>query len=116
VEQHHVAGRPFDQGADGGLLVFPDDEVAFPVARDRPVFDFSGTLGDHDHVVDPVITASQGVVTLSSRATASQASRQLPAQLAPPLDEERLVDRLVAHLHHRIIPEVATQTVGDLLG
>ena len=39
-----------------------------------------------------------------------------PAQLAPALDVEGLVDRLVAHPHHRIVWEVDAQAAGDLLG
>ena len=34
---------------------------------------------------------------------------QLPAQLAAALDEQRLVDRLVAHPHHRIVWELDPQ-------
>ncbi len=40
---------------------------------------------------------------------------QLPAQLAPALHEECLVDRLVAHPHHRIVGELHPQAPGDLL-
>jgi hypothetical protein len=38
-------------------------------------------------------------------ATRTQAAGQLTAQLTASLDEEGLVDRLVAHLHHRIVGE-----------
>ena len=48
-------------------------------------------------------------------ASATQAARQLTAELAPTLDEQRLVNRLVAHLHHRIIRELETQSRRDLL-
>jgi len=46
----------------------------------------------------------------------AQATGQLAAQLTTALDEERLVDRLVAHPHHRIVWELEAQAAGDLLG
>ncbi len=41
---------------------------------------------------------------------------KLTAELTPALDIERLVDRLVAHLHHRIVRVLEAQAPGDLLG
>jgi hypothetical protein len=41
--------------------------------------------------------------------------RQLASQQATALDEQRQVDRLVAHLHHRIVGELDAQLFGDLL-
>jgi hypothetical protein len=37
------------------------------------------------------------------------------SQQATALDEQRQVDRLVAHLHHRIVGELDAQLFGDLL-
>ena len=41
---------------------------------------------------------------------------QLSSQLAAALDEQRLVDRLVAHPHRRIVRVLEAQPPGDLLG
>ena len=45
----------------------------------------------------------------------AQTAGQLPTELASALDIERLVDRLVAHLHHRIVRVLEAQAPGDLL-
>ncbi len=45
-----------------------------------------------------------------------QAAVQLSSQLTPALDEQRLVDRLVAHPHRRIVRVLEAQPPGDLLG
>jgi hypothetical protein len=45
-----------------------------------------------------------------------QATGEFPAQLAPALDKEGLIDRLVAHPHHRIVWELDTQATSDLFG
>ncbi len=51
----------------------------------------------------------------AGRAPRTQAAGELTAELTTALDEEGLVDRLVAHLHHRIVSEVQAQALGDLL-
>ena len=48
------------------------------------------------------------------RAAGAQAAGQLPAQLAPALHVQRLVDGLVAHMHHGIARELDPQPAGDL--
>src|SRR5690606_36396568 len=48
-------------------------------------------------------------------AAGSQAGDELALERAPTLDEQRLVDRLVADAHGLIIREVDLQTVRDLL-
>src|SRR3982075_3288482 len=50
VQQHDIAGGPLHQGADGGVVVLGDDQVAFPVAGHGAVFDLGGTIRDHHHV------------------------------------------------------------------
>jgi hypothetical protein len=56
VDQHRETGRALDQGADGGPFQ-ADEQVAFPVARDRSVFDLGGSLADQ-HVVGDVVPGS----------------------------------------------------------
>ena len=55
VQQHRVAGLAFDQGADRGLVLLADDQVAFLISWPGPVFDLSRTLTDIDHVRDAVL-------------------------------------------------------------
>ena len=92
-----------------------DDEVALPVPRNGPVLDFGRALADHDHPRDaaPGLDAPSGAALGPPGA---QAAGQLAAQLASALDEEGLVDRLVAHPHHRIVGKLEAQTHRDLLG
>src|ERR1035441_9840615 len=46
----------------------------------------------------------------------SQAAGELSAQLTAALDEEGLVDRLVAHVHRLVVGELDPETSGDLFG
>src|SRR4051794_31662912 len=49
------------------------------------------------------------------RPARAQAHHQLPVERATPLDEQRLVDRLMADAQGRIIGELALEPVADLL-
>src|SRR5919108_131548 len=51
----------------------------------------------------------------AQRPPGPQAGRQLPAQRPPPLHVQRLVDRLVRHLHLRPARELRPQPGADLL-
>ena len=92
-----------------------DDQIPFPVTGHGPVFGLSRTVGDHDHArnlsssLDPA--ARSALSPTGSQATGSS-RRSSPAAL----DEQRLIDRLVAHPHHRIVWELQPQPAGDLLG
>jgi hypothetical protein len=52
---------------------------------------------------------------MAHRPTGAQAALQLTAQCPAALDEQRQVDRLVRHLHHRILRVGQRQPAGDLL-
>ncbi len=115
VQQHHVPGGPLDQRSDRGAAVLADDEVALPVPGHRSVLASAGR--------SEIMTMSgilprllSGPARPALGPAAAQAPVQLPAQLASSLDEEGLVDRLVAHPHHRIVWELPAQAPGDLLG
>src|ERR1019366_2224917 len=103
------------QRADRRGSGLPDDQVAFPVARNGPVSHLCGAIADHHHVgmVTPCPDTPLG---LSGGPARTQAPGQLLAELTPPLDEEVPIDRLVAHPHHRIVWILRTQAEGDLLG
>jgi hypothetical protein len=117
VHEHQVAGRAFDQGADGGLAVPADDQIALPVAGDGPVGRFSGPLTDHDHVLDrPADALGRVAVRASDSPAGPKGSGQFPAEFTAALDIEGLVDRLVDHVHLRPIGEAGPQSLAYLLG
>jgi hypothetical protein len=47
VKQHREAGAALDERADRGATE-PEDEIAFPVARDGTILSLGGTLADED--------------------------------------------------------------------
>ena len=100
--------------ANGGTVVLADDQIALPMAGHSPVFCFGRTFRDHHHVGD---RADSGPMTPRPTlgSTRAQTAGQLPAQLTPALDIERLVDRFVTHLHHRIVRVFKAQAPGDLV-
>jgi len=99
---------------DRGAVVLADDQIALPVTGYGPVLGLGRALRDVDHVRDAASTLNAAAGPTLSPAGAETAV-QLPAQLAPALDEQRLVDGLVAHPHHRIVGELEPQPAGDLL-
>src|ERR1022692_5144374 len=90
VQQHHVPGGPLDEGPDGGPVVLPDNQVAFPVAGHRPVRDLSGPFADHDLALDGP-AAGGGPPGPPRGPAGAQAPGQLPAQLTR--SEERRVGK-----------------------
>ena len=94
VQQHHEAGGPLHQRADGGAVVGAHDQIAFPVAGHGSVIDVGGPLGNHDHVRDLAPRVDAALVPALGAASA-QTVVQFPAQLTAALHIQRLVDRLV---------------------
>jgi hypothetical protein len=75
------------------------------VARYGTISDCGGAFGDVDHAGDPA-PSFDAAALLADGSSRPQTSGQLTLQLAPSLHEQRLVDRLVAHPHLRVIGEV----------
>ena len=74
-------------------------QVAFPVARAPPIGDLGRPLADHHHAgIRPRHCALRAALRPAVRSAG-----QFPAQFAPPLDVDRLVDRLVRHPHLRSV-------------
>src|SRR5664279_5075692 len=102
VEEEQEPACPLHERPHGGATAFAQDDVALPVARNGTIVCFGRPLGDHDHprqapaLLRPALAAAGG-------ASGTQTAGELPAQLAAALDEERLVDRLVAHPHLRVV-------------
>ena len=71
---------------------------AFLVLAQAP----GGPLGDHDHPRQAPALLRPALGTAGG-ASGTKTAGELPAQLAAALDEEGLVDRLVAHPHLRVV-------------
>ncbi|MCP2202413.1 hypothetical protein LX90_006128 [Lentzea flava] len=117
VHEHHVAGGAFDQGADRGRTVLADDQIAFPVAGDRPVLGRGGPFADHHHrAEEPRLAPVRVAAGFAHGAAGAQRAGQFTAQLATSLDIEGLVDRLVDHVPLRPVGMLPSQHRRDLLG
>jgi hypothetical protein len=57
MQQNDVSARPLDQRADRGPAALADDQVAFPVTRDRPILYLGRTFADHEHVGQPAFAS-----------------------------------------------------------
>ena len=114
-EQQHIAAVALHQGPDrAGPLA--EDQVAFPVPGHRPVGRLGGSLADVEGVAQLASALGQPLASwVAHRPTRPQAALQLTAQRAAALDEQRQVDRLVRHPHHRILRVGQRQPPGDLL-
>jgi hypothetical protein len=84
------------------------------VPGNSTVIGFGRTLTDHDHVPE-LASVVRSLARTSLDTPSPQAASQLASQLATSLDEQRLVDGLVTHMHHRIVGELHPQPVRDLL-
>ena len=102
VQQEHQAGGALDQRADSAARVRAQDQIAFPVARHGAVIRFCRALRDHHHAGEPS-AAFLSAARPPRGAPRSEASGQFSAKLAAPLNEQRSIDRLVAHAHRGIV-------------
>ena len=87
------------------------------MTRNGPVGHLGGPFGDHDLGGDEGF-ASPAAAGLGNaqRPARAQAGAQLPAEPAPALDVERLIDGLVADPHRGVLREVGLEPCRDLLG
>ncbi|SFD52835.1 hypothetical protein SAMN05428997_13166 [Bosea sp. CRIB-10] len=116
VQQHRAARAAFDESADR-RAVQAQDEIAFPVPRNRPVFDRRRSFADHDGITHEGLSTAAGPLTRNTQSSArAQASRQLSTQRTATLDIQGLVDRLVADAHAGIFRIIDPKSMGDLLG
>lgn len=115
MEQHGEARRTLDQRADRRAAK-PEDKVAFPVPRHRPVIRFGRALADHDlgrHEALPALADPRS--GHAKRPAAAQAGGEIAAQRSPALNEQRLIDGFVAEAHAVVVRKVDGQTPGNLL-
>src|SRR6266496_3732989 len=116
-DEDDEAGLALDQGRDLAVAA-AGEQVAFPVARDRPVGRLRWALPDRDGAEDLSLAAvaAAGAPRPADRARPTQVLEQLALQGAAGLDEPGQVDRLVRHPHSLVLGVVRPQPTGDLLG
>src|SRR6476620_5461086 len=115
MQQQGEAGCALHQGAHCGTPK-TEDEIPFPMTWYGTIGDFCRTLADHDLGRDEgLAAAARARPRRAQHPAAAQAGRQLAAQCASPLHEQRLVDRLMADAHGLIVWEVDRQAAGELL-
>jgi hypothetical protein len=76
--QHHVTGVTLDQGRDIAVLR-SGQEIAFPMARHRPIFNRCRPLPDRDDILDlsPSITDETRLFRSTDRALRPKMAEQL---------------------------------------
>ncbi|RDI13052.1 hypothetical protein DEU38_1352 [Rhodococcus sp. AG1013] len=109
VDEHHVAGGAFDEGADRGLVVLPDDQIPLPMPGHGPVVDLGGALADQDHGGRHPLHPLRPAAPPANRPSSTQDSSDLAVQFAMALLVEGRIDHFVAHVHLRMVGEVPAQ-------
>jgi hypothetical protein len=115
MHQKRGSAAALDNGADC-RPARPDDQVPFPVAGDGSVLGLGGALAQDDIGGDVSLRlVPRPGPRFSQRPARAQTRDQFTLERASPLDEQGLVDRLVADAHGLIIGEVDLQPMRDLL-
>lgn len=115
--QQRGAGRALDEGPEGRSRPAPHEQVAFPMAGNRPIGHRRGTLLDADHVwqlPSPVVAPSVSVRPAALMAL-PQGAQELFAQRTPGQDVEIGVDRFMRDPHRGIVRIRRRQPSGNLL-
>src|ERR1700687_1634154 len=96
LRQHHVTGMTFDQGRDIAVLR-PGQQIAFPMARHRPIINRCRSLTDRDGILDlsPSIAMETRLFRSTDRALRSKMAKQLFLEHAAGLDKQAAIDGLV---------------------
>ena len=115
VQQDREPGGALDERADGAFVAAAGDEVALPVARDRPVLDLRGSLRDHGHGFAGTGFAALAALGSAGGSPLPHGAFRLLLEFAPGLQVDGLADRLDARVHIPIIREVRPRPVGYLL-
>ena len=109
-----LARNPTDQ--EYAVLERLSDLVALPVPRHSPVDGLGRTFGDVEDPGPATTTIGQpGPGRTSDHPPGPQLRGELLAQCTAGLDEQGAVDRLVRHLHLRVVGIGRLQPAGDLL-
>src|SRR5690606_30867851 len=115
MHQQGRAALALDDRADRGPAR-ADDQITLPMPGNGAVRSLDGTFGEHDISGDmPLRAVLRSSPWPAQRAAGPQAGDELAFERTTALDEQRLVDRLVADAHGLILREVDLQSVRDLL-
>lgn len=109
VRQDREPGGALDERADGAFVAAAGDEIALPVARDRPVPDLRGSLRDHDHGFAETGFAALAALGSAGGSPLPHGAFQLLLEFAPGLQVDGLADRLDNRVRIPIIREVRPQ-------
>ena len=96
LDQHHVARMAFDKRCNIAISR-PTDQIAFPMAGDRAIFDRRRSFTDGYGVLDLAepVPLHAGVPGSTDRAPRPQVLKKLLFQHAARLNEQAAIDRLV---------------------
>ena len=114
LDEHREPGGALDEGGDLGTPTTADDQVALPEAGHGPVGGLGRALADVDHADDGSPAHRGAGARHPAGAALAQRKSELGAQLAPGLQVQRLVDRLVRHPPSVILGVVGAQPLGHL--
>ena len=115
VQQDREPGGALDERADRAFVAAAGDEIALPVARDRPALDLRGSLRDHDHGFAETGFAALAALGSAGGSPLPHGAFDLLPESAPGLQVDGLADRLDARVRIPIIREVRPRPVGYLL-
>jgi hypothetical protein len=116
LDQHDVAGAPFDQGGDARALPRSDQQVPLPVPRDRPVLDGRRRLADRDGARNRAPSFRGGAPALALPAPCAEGGgRRVAFERPTDLHERRLVDGLERSLKSEPGGDGARQPARNLL-
>ncbi len=103
--QERGPGRALHQCTQGRSRPSAHEQVAFPVAGNRPIRDFGGSLFDADHVgqLPPPVVGPAGSTRSTPLVPMAQGREQLPPELPSGQHVQVRVDGFVRDAHRRII-------------
>src|SRR5450759_5198749 len=89
LRQHHVTRMTLDQGRDVAV-VRPGQQIAFPMARHRPIVNRCRSLTDRDDILDlsPSIAMETRMFRSTDRALRSKMAKQLFLEYPAGLNKE----------------------------
>jgi hypothetical protein len=109
MKKQGEACGPLNQRADG-RTVQAKDQIPFPMARNSAIRRFSGTFANHDRRRNKGLAAARTPGARNPEGPSSAKARgQFPLQGSTSLDVERLIDRLMADPHRRVLRKVKLQ-------
>ena len=106
----------FRQCSEGGAIMRPHDQIAFPVPGNRAIGHLDGSLMNTDHVGNLPAGLRTPHARLASRALPPQVVGQFRLERSLCLHVQVRVDRLVGDGHQRLSRKRAPNHAGDLLG